>query len=389
MRIAYFDCFSGISGDMTLGALLDAGLDMKVLSRGLKKLKLGGYTIKASKARRGEFVGTKFDCVITGRDGHDHRSLKDILRLIERSPLKPDVKEAARAVFLAIGRAEAKIHGVRSIDEVRLHELGWTDSLVDIVGTALALDALGIDEVRASPVTLGRGFVKGAHGAIPLPGPASVELLKGAPVKMSQVEAELVTPTGAGILKALAGGFGSVPDMKISAVGYGAGTRVLKEIPNMLRVIIGETGSSFKDDAVFVIETNIDDMSPQFFEYIFERLFKEGALDVYATHIQMKKSRPAFKLTVLAKEKDLEGLSAVIFRETTAIGVRYHEAKRFKLEREDIQAGTKYGKVGVKVSTGPGGIRTVSPEYADCIRIARAKKVPLKVVYAEALRKTF
>ncbi|MBN2453707.1 MAG: nickel pincer cofactor biosynthesis protein LarC [Candidatus Omnitrophica bacterium] len=383
MRIAYFDCFSGISGDMALGAILDAGLDMKTLSSGLKKLHIKGYTLKRSKARRGEITGTKFDCVVT-KNYTGHRSLGSIMAIIDKSSLSAKVKTIAKDIFNKIGAAEAKIHGRGAGSAVYLHELGSIDSIVDIAGIAIALDALGIDEVYASAINMGRAFAKTGHGNLPIPAPAALELMKGVPVKILDIDAELVTPTGAGILKALARGFGAMPPMKISGIGYGAGSRIVKEIPNMLRVIIGETEAVFDKDRVIVAETNIDDMNPQHIEYVFEKLLGAGALDVCSTAIQMKKTRPAFKLTVICKPEDLGKLSDIIFRETTTIGIRYHEAGRLKLERKMVRARTEYGNVRVKVSSGPDGILRAAPEYDDCVRIARAKKVPLRLISDQA-----
>ena len=245
---------------------------------------------------------------------------------------------------------------------------------------------MGIDEVHSSNITLGRAFVKSHHGILPIPAPATLELLKDCPVAISEIGSELVTPTGAGILKALSRGFGWMPEMKISHIGYGAGSRELVDRPNFLRVLIGDAGGPFKQERVFVIEANIDDMSPQVFEYLFERLFKEGALDVYVSTIQMKKTRPAFKLSALAEPAKLERLAAVIFNETTTIGVRFHEAGRFKLERRSVRVKTRFGEVGVKLSKAPAdGMLTVSPEYDECARIARAKKIPFKAIHDEAV----
>lgn len=370
-RIAYFDCFSGISGDMTLGAFIDAGLDIKTLERELKKLNIRGYELRARKVKRGELAGTKFDCIVE-ESPHSHRSLKSIITLIDNSALSKQVKDTARNIFLTIGKAEAKAHGLKAGEELEFHELGETDSIIDIVGTAIAIDEMGIDEICSSSVTLGKTP------------PAALELLKRVPVKILDIDSELVTPTGAGILKSLSRSFGGMPGMKISDVGYGAGTRDPKEAPNMLRLMIGERQGAFKEDRILVLETNIDDMSPQNFEYLFERLLKEGVLDVYTTNIQMKKSRPAFKLTVLTERANLEKVSSVIFSETTTIGIRFYEANRFKLERKIVKAPTRYGSVKVKVSRGPDNIKTVSPEYEECARLAREKKVPFKRVYDEA-----
>ena len=379
MRIAYFDCFSGISGDMAIAAFLDAGLKMSVLSRELKKLNIDGYVLKKSNVRRGQIVGTKFDCIAT-KNYAGHRSLKSIITLINKSSLDARVKTIAKSIFSVIGSAEAKIHGFKKGEAVWLHELGGIDSIVDIVGLAIAINSLEIDEVYASAINMGRTFVKTAHGNLPIPGPAALELLKGVPVEILNINAELVTPTGAGFLRALAKDFGRMPSMKITGIGYGAGSKDIKEIPNMVRVIIGESASSFKGDRVLVVEANIDDMNPQYFEYIFERLFGAGALDVYSTAVQMKKTRPAFKLTAICNTKDLEEISSVFFKETTTIGLRFYEAGRFTLARKMVKARTKYGEVGVKISNGPDGIRTITPEHDDCVRIARSKKIPLRVV---------
>lgn len=387
MRIAYFDCFSGISGDMTLGAFLDAGLNFNALSRELKKLKLSGYEIKRRKVMRGEIAGTKFDCLAKGK-AHHHGQLKDIIALIEKSALNKKVKDIAKDIFNTIGSAEAKIHNIRDERNIHLHELGDVDSIVDIVGTAVAIDELGIDAVYSSSITFGRTVIDTKVGTLPIPSPASLGLLKNVPARISNIEAELVTPTGAGILKSLSKGFGEMPQMKISSIGYGAGSKNLEEMPNMLRVIIGEGKASFMEDRILVVETNIDDMSPQGFEYLFERLFKEGALDVYTTNIQMKKSRPAFKLTVLVEPSKLGKISSIIFSETTTIGLRFYEAARFKLERKFVRAKTRYGAVGVKVSRGPGDLLTVSPEYEECARLAREKNVPLRTIYDEAKKAT-
>ncbi|MDP2929465.1 MAG: nickel pincer cofactor biosynthesis protein LarC [Candidatus Omnitrophota bacterium] len=387
MKIAYFDCFSGIAGDMALGAFVDAGLDIKILSRELKKLKIKGYELKAKSCMRGELSGTKLDVVIKRASGiHTHRSFVEILKLIDDSSLDPQVKANAKKIFNIIGAAESKIHGIGDKKKLHLHELGDIDSIIDIVGTAIAIDALGIDEIYSSGVNLGRTLLHTKAGVLPAPGPATLEILKGVGVKVSGIDSELVTPTGAGILKALCRGFGDMPEMKVSDIGYGAGTNELSEIPNMLRIIIGDRKGAFEEDRIFVIETNIDDMNPQNFEYLFEKLLKDGALDAYTTIIQMKKSRAAFKLTVLSDRSKLERLCSVIFSETTSIGIRYYEADRFKLRREIVKVSTKYGNIKVKLSTGPDNILTVSPEYEECVKIARAKDVPLKKVYEEAKR---
>ena len=383
MRIAYFDCFSGISGDMALGAFLDAGLSFKKLSDELAKLNINGYSLKRSKVSRGGIRGTKFECI---SNEHKHsRSLKEIIRVIEKSRLSARVKNTAIYIFDNIGAAEAKVHGIKKGSDIRLHELGSMDSIVDIVGTAIALNELGIGEVHSSHVTTGRGSVMTAHGRLPVPPPAVLELLKGVPVNVAGPGHEIVTPTGAAILKTLAKSFGDAPGMKIDRIGYGAGSRDGEDgLPNMLRLAVGEAVGTFAEDSVCVIETNIDDMNPQVFEYLFERLFKEGVLDVYLTNIQMKKSRPGFKLTVIAEHRDRDRIASVIFSETTTIGLRYYKMGRLKLNRETVTVRTSTGSVGVKISKGPGGILTASPEYEECIRLARKSGLPFKKIYDEA-----
>lgn len=384
MRIAYLDCFSGISGDMTIAAFLDAGLKLSVLSRELKKLHIKGYELRARKVLRGGIVGTKFDCIKTG-EYTGHRKLEDIIAIIRKSSLGAGVKKLALDIFNNIGSAEAKIHGFPKGEAVWLHELGDIDSIVDIVGVAIAIDSLGIDEVYASGINMGSTSVKTAHGSIPIPSPAALELLKGAPVKISDLRAELVTPTGAGVLKTLTKGFGVMPSMKINKIGYGAGSRQIEGFPNMLRILIGSSSApAFNEDNVMVAETNIDDMNPQHLEYVFEKLFSAGALDVYSSGIQMKKSRPALKLSVICAPKDLKMISSVIFSETTTIGIRYYAAGRYKLERRTVTARTKYGKVRVKVSERPGGTLTAVPEYDDCRRIAKTRGIPIGEVSDKA-----
>ena len=387
MKIAYFDCFSGISGDMVLGAFLDAGLDIAVLKRELKRLKLSGYEIKAKRVTRGGLAGTKFNCSVPRTRGprHGHSTLKAILDVIRRSGLCAEVKELSSRIFTTIGNAEAKIHGY-ALKDVHFHEVGNIDSIVDIVGCAIAVHEMGIEKFYSSDVVVGKGYVYTQIGILPVPSPATTLLLKRIPVRMSRIEAELTTPTGAGILRTLCTHFGPMPSMSPDNIGYGAGSTEIAGSPNMLRVVIGDAGGGYERDSVYVVETNIDDMSPQVFDYLFDRLFREGALDVYVTPIQMKKSRPAFQLSVICDESAFDRIAAVIFEETTSIGVRYHKVDRVKLERRIVSVDTKYGRIRVKVGSGPGGIKIVSPEYEDCAGAAKKRKVPLKVVYEEAKR---
>jgi hypothetical protein len=383
MRIAYFDCFSGISGDMTIAAFLDAGLGIGTLEKALAKLKLKGYRLEKRVVSRGGLSGTKFDCIVKA-SVHTHRSLKEIMSIIGGSSLNDKVKETAKRIFRAIGASEAKVHGIAKKSDIRLHELGNIDSIIDIVGTAIAIDELGIDEIYSSNISMGRTFVDSKHGRLPIPAPAALELLKGVPVSISEIPRELVTPTGAGIIKTLSKGFGTMPQMEISGIGYGAGAHDAADRPNMLRVLIGEAKEAFRSDRIFVIEANIDDMSPQNFEYAFEKLLAAGALDVYLSSIIMKKSRPAFKLSVLAQTTDLEKISSVIFNETTTIGVRFYETARLKLDRKFKHVSTKYGKIKVKFTGARGGALEATPEYDECVSLARRKNVPLKTIQEEA-----
>ncbi len=391
MRIAYFDCFSGISGDMALGAFLDAGLDPKVLKRELGKLGLAGCEIKITRTKRGGLAGTKFNCAIAKGRGHQrgHATLKSILNLIEKSRLGKKVKDLASRIFLTLGRAEAKVHDLR-LGNVHFHEVGNIDSIVDIAGVAIAAVESGVEKFYSSRLRLGRGYVATRSGKLPIPGPAAMEILKGAPLEETDVEAELVTPTGAAILKTLCMEFGPMPSMRIEQIGYGAGGMELDEVPNMLRVVFGQSAEGYSSDSIVVLETNTDDMSPLVFGYLFDRLFKAGALDVWITPIQMKKSRPAFQLSVLVGEALKERIAAIIFEETQAIGLRYYKADRLKLDRRIEKVSTKYGQIKVKISSGPSGhagAKTISPEYDDCAAIARKRRVPFKVVYDEAKRK--
>ncbi len=366
-----------------LGAFLDAGLNFKILSDELAKLKIKNYRLKRSKILRGGISGTRFECITDG-DAHS-RSIKEIISIIEKSSLKGKAKNTARNIFENIGAAEAKVHGIKKIDDIHLHELGSIDSIVDIVGTAIAFAELGIDEAYASPVTTGRGSVMTAHGPLPVPAPAALELLKSVPINIAGSGGELVTPTGAGILKTLSRAFGEPPGMTADLIGYGAGTRDNKDgLPNMLRIVVGEAAANFAEDSVYVIETNIDDMNPQNFEYLFERLFASGVLDAYITSVQMKKSRPGVKLTVLAECKDRDRIASIIFNETTTIGLRFYKTGRLKLKREMMNVKTCGGTVSVKISKGPGGILTASPEYEECAKLARKSGQPFKKIYDEA-----
>jgi uncharacterized protein (TIGR00299 family) protein len=386
LNIAYFDCFSGISGDMVLGALIDLGLEVAELRGELDKLNLSvTYELKAKKVEKHGIQGTKIDIALHQED--EARKLEDILTIIEGSALAEDVKELASKIFVRLAEAEAKIHR-EDLNEVHFHELGALDAVIDIVGAVIGMKLLGIDAVYGSRLHLGRGFVKCRHGTLPVPAPATLELTKGLPVYGGDVDAELVTPTGAAIITTLARGFGELPEMKIEKIGYGAGKRNLP-IPNLLRVLIGVQNGEEKEydkDTVTVVETNIDDMNPEFYEYIMSRLFESGALDVYLTPTQMKQVRPATLLSVIVAAENLRPVLEVIFRETTTLGVRTHQAKRYKLAREGITVKTEYGKVRVKVGRLKGEVVNLAPEYRDCRSVADEMRVPIKQVYEAARR---
>ncbi|KKM99307.1 hypothetical protein LCGC14_1149140 [marine sediment metagenome] len=380
MRAAYFNCFSGISGDMVLAALLDLGWPLKELERELNKLDLFNYQIEAEKVAKQGIISTQIKMRI--KEGKKERTLKDILSILDKSKLEEKIKERSRAVFIRLASVEAKIHG-KSVQEVHLHELGGLDTIIDVVGAVAGMKYLGIEKVYSSSLPLGKGFLKCSHGTLPVPAPATLELLKGVPVYGSNIEAELVTPTGAAIISTLAENFGQMPPMKIDNIGYGAGQRDLP-IPNLLRVSLGILKNAYEEDVVSLIQTNIDDMNPEFYEHIADRLFDEGALDVFLTPIQMKKTRPATMLSVITDEEKIERMLELIFDETTTLGVRISRIKRRKLNRESRKVATKYGEIEVKIGKLDGMVKNISPGYEECRKIAPRLNIPLREVYQEA-----
>ncbi len=382
MKTIYFDCFSGASGDMILGALLDAGLSLGVLRKDLTTLRLHAFRLKARRVVRGGLSATKLDVVLDAHD-HEHRHLGRILTIIAKSRLSARVKRDASRIFRRLAEVEAKIHG-EDIEEVHFHEVGAVDAIVDVVGACVALERLGVERVVVSPLPTGRGFVDCAHGRLPVPAPATAALLVGAPVAASDVEAELTTPTGAAILTTLADAYGSLPAMTVERTGFGAGSRELEGRPNLLRVFIGETGETPERDRVRVLETNIDDLSPQVFESVFDKLFAAGALDVWTETIGMKKGRPAVKLCAIVPEDLRAAAEEILFRETTTFGVRSWAADRSKLAREFVAVQTAFGPVQVKIGRRAGRVVTVAPEYEDVKRAAAAHGVPLRLVLDEA-----
>jgi uncharacterized protein (TIGR00299 family) protein len=383
MKTAYFDCFAGASGDMILGSLIDSGLSLNTLRDALSTLPLKGYSISARKAVKKGIGGVKFDVSMT--EDHHHRDLGTIRKIIQNSGLSKAVQERAIEIFTRLAEAEAHIHRT-SIDKIHFHEVGAVDAIVDITGASAALELLGIEEVRASRLHIGTGTLECAHGTLPVPAPAAAELLKGIPVYSTGIESELVTPTGAAILSTLAASFGPIPSLRIEATGYGLGGRDLP-IPNFLRVMIGESGLSTMEDSIQLIETNIDDMNPEFYEYVMERLFEAGARDVYLTPVIMKKNRPGTILSVLTSPELTETLTAIVLEETSTLGVRISEfKKRHILDREIQTVNTPWGKINIKISRINGEETGTAPEYEDCKRIAKKAGLPLKKIYEEVYR---
>ena len=445
MKIAYFDCFAGISGDMTLGALIDLGVDPHWLAGELRKLCLTGYRLETRRVLKSGLQAVQFSVILEDEAGgrladseftevdgpqeshaHGHveedhpgqearqRSLSEILNLIRESQLSDRVKRTAMRIFTRLGEAESQVHGI-PVEQVHFHEVGGVDAIIDIVGSAIALERLGIDEIYASPLHLGSGFVHSQHGLLPVPAPATANLITGVPAYSSQARGELVTPTGAAILTSLANGYGSMPLMKVQAVGYGAGRRE-RDFPNALRVFLGEASSQparqaqseaiqsagrkrdpfpeqhnapvgpagYHESPAVVLEATIDDMEPELFEALTDKLLTAGALDVLLIPVQMKKSRPGLILHVLAHPGSLDDLLQIIFTESTSIGVRTYEVTKRMLQREMTVVQTPYGPVNIKLARLGDRIVNLKPEYEDCRELARQLNVPLKDVLAAA-----
>jgi hypothetical protein len=379
--LAYFDCFSGISGDMTLGALIDFGIPADWLQNELSRLPFTGFQITPTPVVRNGIQATGVSVDI--RDGDHSRNYKDIQILLEDCDLSDEVKFRSKTVFERLARAEADIHGC-SLQEVHFHEVGGIDAIVDIVGTALCLEKLGITEVMSSPLPVGCGFVDCRHGRIPVPSPATVEILKGVPIYGTNVIGELVTPTGAAIITSLAQCYGRIPVMQIQKTGYGAGQQELTDRPNLLRIIAGTLVDATADmscDQIVVLEACIDDMNPEFFGFIMERLFADGALDVCWLPVYMKKNRPGTLIQVLCQDADRDRLIQRLLSETTSLGVRYYQTTRKRLARKQVIIQTSFGEIPVKrVRELDGGERLV-PEYDVCREIALQRKLPLRKVY--------
>lgn len=375
--ICYLDAFSGISGDMTVGALIDAGAPSTAVIDALETLATGAR-YEVEKTRRGGMAASKFRVHLSG-EPQKHRHLPHIFEIIERSSIAARAKQNAALVFQRLAEAEAQVHGV-GIEKIHFHEVGAADSIADIVGACVALDLLNVDEVAASAINVGSGTVNTEHGVLPVPAPATANLLTGKPVYSRGPAMELTTPTGAAIAVALGSSFGAMPPMRISSIGYGAGDRDFKESPNVLRVLIGERNGAPESTVVSVMEANIDDSSPQVLGYALDRLMEAGALDVSLSPLQMKKNRPGTLLKVIAKPQDQEALAQLIFAETSTLGLRIYSAERRVESRSIVEVETPHGRVRVKVS----GNGSFAPEYEDCREIAAGTGVPLKEVLAAA-----
>lgn len=384
MKALYFDLIGGASGDMILGAMVDAGLSIDKLKELLSSLNLKEFDLQAKIVDKNGFTATKVDVLVTEQPPERH--LKEIKDIIQKSSLPPAVQNRALQIFERIAKTEATIHN-KSIDQVHLHELGGTDTIIDITGTLLALDHLEISKIYASPVPLGKGFVKGAHGQIPLPSPATISLLKGIPIYGRDIDAELVTPTGAALLAELVDDFGPAPPIVLETVGYGAGGRDLP-IPNLLRVLIGEISPSDSAtlDRLAVLETNLDDLNPEIYPYVIESLFAAGALDVTLTPIQMKKNRPGTQIQVLCEPSMMDSMRSILFRETTTLGIKQIMVDRYSLPRTIREVETPYGKIRVKIAEINPNIKKISPEFEDCRRAAQEHGIPITDIYQETIR---
>ena len=379
MKIAYFDTIAGVSGDMTLGAFISAGLPLDELGREIGKLNLEGVELAASHLARSGITAVKVDVVISSQQTH-HRHLRDVYQMIDQSTLSTRVKNDAKNIFMEVAKAEAKVHNA-TIEQIHFHEVGALDSIVDIVGAAICLEKFGIDAVYSSPVKLGHGgFAETEHGKLPLPAPATIEILRQYPTVLTEIPHELTTPTGAAIIKAMSRGVLSTEQFKIQSIGYGAGAREFPQIPNLLRIIIAELPQVYDADELVMIETNIDDMNPEIYPYVLEKLLAAGANDAYLVPIIMKKGRPGVLLSTLVPRSKMEPVLQLMFTQTSTIGVRILPTERRKLQREQREVQTSLGAVRVKAVILDGKERLV-PEYEECKRLAEAHTMPLVEVY--------
>ena len=400
-KVLYFDCFSGASGDMILGALIDAGLPLDQLRAAVGSLALDGVTLEAERVDRAGIGATKFR--VRGADGrrdqhdhhgqahhhphhgHGHRGLSAICALVDRSALSEPAKDRARRLFRRLAETEAAIHG-QPVEAIHLHEVGAVDSIIDIAGAVFGLEQVGADRVVSSPLNVGSGTVRCAHGVLPVPAPATTRLVAGVPVYSSGVEAELLTPTGALLVTDYAERYGPLPALRVRQVGYGAGDRDLAGTPNVVRVVIGDDGAAGNLQRVVVIESEMDDMNPQIFGVLMDRLHAAGALDVFYAPIQMKKNRPGTLVSIVALPADREALAGLLFRETTTIGVRFQEMDRERLEREEVTVETPLGPVRFKLAARNGDLVNAAPEFDDCLRLAERHDLPVKAVQSLATK---
>ena len=384
MKIAYFDCPSGISGDMTLGALIDAGVDLAQLQAGIDSLGLPSCKLVAAEVKRHGFRATKV--TVEHEPEHAHRHLHHITGKIDASDvLSPQQKDLAKRIFTRLGEAEAKVHGT-TLRKVHFHEVGAVDSIADIVGAAIGISLLAVDRIVCSPIPTGSGFIEIEHGRVSVPAPATAELLKGIPLAPSVVSSELTTPTGAAIVATVSDEFGPLPPMTMQTIGLGAGDKEFKEQANILRLVLGEANTNLVADQIWVLETNVDDISGEIIGHATTRLFEAGALDVYTTSIQMKKNRPGVLMTVLCQPDLLAKMEKILFRETGTLGVRRWPASRHKLQRQPHSVETQWGPIEGKLAVLGDGSLSFSPEFESCRRIATEQNLPLKDVYEGAMR---
>ena len=382
MKIAYLDCFSGVSGDMFVGSLLDAGLPLEKLEKIISGLNLNGYGISAKKEERNSIFGTRFSVFLQEED-QEARHLKEIKEILKSSGLPLSVIEKCTLIFEKLAMTEGEIHHV-SPDEVHFHELGAVDSIIDIVAAIAGVHLLGIEKLFASRIPVGTGTMTSAHGKIPVPSPATIALLRGIPVYCSGQDVEMVTPTGAALVTSLCSSFGPMPPMTIDRVGYGVGSRTLADRPNLVRILIGNDVDKQRSETVVVLESNLDDMSPELLGYLMDSLFDAGAKDVSFSHIQMKKNRPGVQLQVVGQPEDKERLTSVIFRESTTLGVRSSYSQRAVLERGVLMVDSPWGKMRVKNVINQDGGTVLLPEYEECRRVAKENDLALRDVYAWA-----
>jgi uncharacterized protein (TIGR00299 family) protein len=381
MKTLYFDCFAGASGDMILGALVGAGADAQALREQLQLLDVSNFDVTFETVDRSGIGATRAH--VRTEEEHHHRHLSTILKIIERSRLTDAVKSRAARIFTRLAEAEARVHNI-AVEKVHFHEVGAMDAIIDVVGACIGFELLGVERFVASPLHVGSGMVEMAHGKFPIPAPAVVELLRDVPTYASEIQGELLTPTGAAIISTVCESYGAMPAMSVSASGYGAGKREYERFPNVLRVMIGETAGDAGDEKLLVVETNLDDVSPQIVGHVMERAFERGALDCYFTPVQMKKNRPGVLVSILCRPADRESIYRLLFDETTTLGVRSYEVSRRALARESVLVETEFGAIRVKVARRDGRVVNATPEFDDCRAAARKWDAPLRDVEAAA-----